>query len=50
MKADAGKVSEEDQAGAAGAEEEPAANDTDAAGGQYEFVAEGKARQAGVQL
>ncbi len=48
VKADAGKVSEEEQAGAGAAEEEPAANDAEAAGGQYEFVAEGEARQAGV--
>ena len=49
MNPDAGKAPEEAQAGAA-ADEEPAAGDADAKGGQYEFVAEGDSRQAGVLL
>ena len=50
MKADANKLSAEEQAGTGAAEEEPAADDADAAGGQYEFVADGEARQAGVLI
>ena len=49
MNPDADKAPEEEPAGA-GADEKPAAGDADAAGGQYEFVAEGDSRQAGVLL
>lgn len=46
---DAAKGLEEEQARAA-AEEQPAGTADDAEGGQYEFIAEGDAQQAGAQL
>ena len=46
---DAAKGLEEEQARAA-AEEQPAGTADDAQGGQYEFIAEGDAQQAGAQL
>lgn len=47
VNSDAGKVSEKEQAGA-GAEEDPGADDEETAGGQYEFVEEGAAQEAGM--
>ena len=42
VNSDAGKVSEKEQ------EEDPGADDEETAGGQYEFVEEGAAQEAGM--